>query len=176
MPLLSACWKFGRRPEYPEFAMGYKPVYSNDLSLLNITVGAPRPVKKAGKIYVLGDYIFQNELGEGIHVLDKTNPNQVENIGFINILGNTEMSIKGTFLYANSYYDLVVVDLSDWRKPIEVKRVKNAFLGNTMRNYQSAIPLPEKNVYAICVDPALGVQTGWAKDTVHFSDCYFFNP
>ncbi|WP_066403562.1 hypothetical protein [Flavisolibacter tropicus] len=173
---LSACWKFGRRPEPRESVMGYRPVYSNDLSLLNVTAEAPKPVTKAGKIYVLGDFIFQNELGEGIHVLDKTDPNKVKNIGFIKILGNTEMSIKGTFLYANSYFDLVVVDISNWENPTEVKRVKNAFFGATMRNYQSAIPVPEKNAYAVCVNPTLGIQTGWKKDTVHFSDCYFFNP
>ena len=174
MPFLTSCWEFGRRAEIPGKAVGYKPTYSNDPSLLNITVEAPKAVKNAGKIYVLGNIIFQNEVGQGIHVLDKTDPNQLKNIGFINIRGNTEISIKETFLYANSYNDLVVVDLSDWKNPVEIKRVKNAFQVGA-QTFQPYIPVPEKNAYAKCVDPSLGVHTGWTKDTILFSDCYFLS-
>src|SRR5690606_26387350 len=118
--LLSSCWDFtfnrSSPPiDPPEKVLGYKPVFTVDSSILKISVTSPQQVKNPGKIYVKGNLIFQNDLGSGIHVIDNTVPSVAANIGFIKILGNSEISIKGNMLYANSFTDLVVVDISDWQ-------------------------------------------------------------
>ncbi len=71
--------------------MGYKPVYSTDPALLRIYSGNAREVKNAGKIYTIGNLIFQNDIGFGLHVFDYTNPAQPQKAGFIHIPGNTEL-------------------------------------------------------------------------------------
>ena len=134
---------------------------------------ASQPVQYPGKIYVKGTLIFQNELGNGIHIIDNADPTIAKRIGYIRLLGNTEMSIKGNFLYANSYADLVIIDVSDWQNPVLVKRLKNAFYqGMTAQTY-SFIPLPEHKVYYECPNFYAGIQTGWIKDSVNNYYCYY---
>ena len=130
----------------------------------------PKPVQYAGKIYVKDKLIFQNDLGYGIHVIDNTNPATATRIGFIRVLGNTEMSIKGNYMYVNSFSDLVVVDISDWQHAREVKRMPNAFNAGGASYY---IPLPEHQVYFQCPGYFTDkIQTGWVRDSVTTYSCY----
>jgi hypothetical protein len=170
--LLSACWDFRTRPQPgPRMVMGYKPVYSTDSSQFRVLTMGPQPVKNAGKIYVKDQLIFQNDLGWGIHVINNANPSSPSPLGFIRVLGNAEMSIKGNSMFVNSFADLVVLDISDWQNVVEVKRIPQAFhLGNNNHYY---LPLPEHKVYFEC--PGYfntKVQTGWVKDSVSTYNCY----
>lgn len=168
--LLVSCWDFHRPVPYRTVKVwGYKAVYSNDSSLLRPQVMGPQPVKFPGKIYVKGNLLFQNDLGYGIHVIDNTNPSQASRIGFIRLSGNSEMSIKGNFLYANSYTDLVVIDISDWQNITEVKRIHHAFTQGYMYTF---IPLPEHNVYYDCTYNGNGLQVGWVRDSI-YQRCFY---
>ena len=182
MPLvLSSCWDFtnNAHPEPPpKKVWGYKPVFSVDSTVLKITAEGPRPVKLPAKIYVKGNLIFQNDLGTGIHVIDNSNPSAPAPIGFIKILGNSEISIKGNMLYANSFQDLVVVDLADWQNVKEMKRIKNAFQqGATAGPYPrySYVPPPEHGVYFECTEPyeVTHILTGWVRDSVYDYNCFY---
>lgn len=153
--------------------MGYRPVYSTDASLLLISAGNARDVKNPGKIYTIGNLIFQNEIGSGLHVFDYSNPAQPQKAGFINIPGNTEVSVKGNFLYANSFADLLVIDIIDWKKATEVKRIKDAFRQGYAQGHTFAIPPPEHNVYYECTMSGRGIHTGWIKDSVSDYSCYY---
>jgi hypothetical protein len=171
---LTSCWDFYGRPgQHPGKVLGYKPVYSQDPNLVRIYTDTPRAVKVAGKIYALGNLVLQNEQGQGIHILDRSDPANVRNLSFLRIIGNTEMSIKGNHLYANSFDDLVVVDISNWQNIKEVKRIPRAFRqgGNFGHNY--TIPPPEHNKYFECIDPSKGIQVGWVKDSVEYYSCYY---
>ena len=173
--VLSSCWGLLRRPPgnfNQTKVWGYTPVYSNDSTLLRIHSSGPRAVQFPGKIYVKGNLIFQCEHGAGIHIIDKTNPSAPARIGFINVLGASEISIKGNYLYTNSFTDLVVVDVSDWQNVSEVKRFPHAFSqGGSVYRYDF-MPLPEHNVYFDCnIDP-MAIQTGWARDSV-YRQCYY---
>ncbi|HEV7331089.1 MAG TPA: hypothetical protein VGN63_08630 [Flavisolibacter sp.] len=172
--LLCSCWPNNRPERPPKKVWGYKPVYSTDTSVLQVVADTPRTVLNAGKIYAYKNLIYQNEVGEGIHVLDNSNPSQIRNIGFIRIKGNSEVSIKETFLYANSFADLVVVDISDWRQPKEVKRMKNVFAqGGSIQGAYRYIPLPEHNVYYDCMSFQPGIQTGWVRDSIWDNTCFY---
>jgi hypothetical protein len=170
---LSSCWDFRTRVE-PRYSriFGYKPVYSQDSSLLGVKTEPARSVKNPGKIYALGNLIFQNEIGEGIHIIDKSNPSLLKNIGFLRIRGNTELSIKDQFIYANSYSDLVVLNVADWMHPVEIKRVQNAFIQGVHQTYNLYLPPPEHRVYYECINVNKGIHTGWVKDSIDYG-CYY---
>ena len=171
--LLSSCWDFNTRPRTnPRKVLGYKPVYSTDPSQFRVQSMAPQPVKVAGKIYVKDNLIYQNDIGWGVHIIDNTVPSAASRIGFIRVLGNSEMSIKGNFMYVNSFSDLVVIDISNWQNVREVKRMPQAFYAGSA-GYANFIPLPEHNVYFEC--PGYyndKIQTGWVKDSVTVYNCY----
>ncbi len=92
----------------------YIPVYETLAQLqANIKSGSPEQVENPGKIVVLGNYIFLNEIEKGIHIIDDHNPASPQNIAFIKIPGNMDLALKGNTLYADSYSDLVTLDISD---------------------------------------------------------------
>lgn len=90
------------------------PVYLSYAELRSaVQVESPRDLRDIGRLYLYDNYIFLNRRNEGIHVLDNTDPRNPVNILFIAIPGNTELSIRQNFLYADSYVDLVTLNLSD---------------------------------------------------------------
>lgn len=86
-----------------------------------------RDVERPGKIYVYGQYLFINELEKGIHIFDNSNPSNPINLGFFNLPGNVDMAVKNNLLYADSYIDLVTIDISNISNPTVVNRVKEVF-------------------------------------------------
>ncbi len=100
----------------------YQPVYKTAAEVrANIKSSKPQEIVNAGKMVLLGNYIFLNEVDKGIHVIDNRNPEAPQNIAFINIPGNMDLALKGTTLYADLYTDLVTLDISN---PLNVA-VKN---------------------------------------------------
>ena len=179
--LLAGCWDFGRRPIEPPImykkVWGYKAVYTKDTMLLKIQSEAARAMKNPGKIYVKGNLVFQNDIGYGVHVIDNSIPSQAKSIGFIKVNGSSEMSIKGNYMYVNSYNALVVVDVSDWQNVKEVKRVANAFQKGNEGNGIMAhfIPPPEHGIYYDCriYQRSLDeIQSGWVRDSV-YNQCFY---
>lgn len=90
-----------------------------------VAVTEPVPVQESGKIYAYQNYIFVNDINRGIHVIDNSDPSAPKNISFIKIEGNADVSIKSGRLFADSYGDLVVFDISD---------INNISLVNTVAN------------------------------------------
>lgn len=127
---------FGCEDKCEEFRsyVTYDPVYETTAELRNqVEFIAPEEIHLPGKIYLLGQYLFINEVGRGIHVVDNEDPSRPAPLGFINIPGNYDMAGKGEFLYADSYVDLIVFDISDINSIREVNRV-----GGVFENYYSA--------------------------------------
>jgi len=80
----------------------YTPIYQTLTDVrLNMKSNSAEEIKNPGKIYVLGNYIFLNELDKGIHVIDNRNPASPKNISFIDIPGNVDMAVTGNILYAD---------------------------------------------------------------------------
>jgi hypothetical protein len=106
----------------------YTPVYE---SLKKVRTSfkseGPQPIGTAGKIYLYGKYIFLNELNKGIHIIDNSNPAAPDNIAFINIPGNVDMAVKGNILYADSYMDLLTIDISNPLAAKENNRLQDVF-------------------------------------------------
>ncbi len=134
---------------------GYRPVYLEEEKAAEITSKPGEALVDPGKIYLLEPYIFVNERGRGIHIIDNRDPAKPENISFISIPGNHDMAAKGTWLYADNNADLLTFDISN---PREVRLVRRTAGAIPVHNYP-----PHTNVYFECADPEKGVVVAWEK-------------
>lgn len=92
----------------------YTAVYETTAQVRsNIKSSAPQPIENPGKIVILNNFIFLNDVDKGVHVIDNSNPASPKNVAFISIPGNMDLAIKGNTLYADLYTDLVTLDISD---------------------------------------------------------------
>ena len=112
---LTGCLKDSCQNTYTIYAPVYKTLTEVRKDMKSTT---PQELKQTGKLYIYGKYIFLNEIDKGIHVIDNTNPSAPRNISFIPIPGNVDLAVKGNYLYADSYSDMVVFDISS---PTQVK-------------------------------------------------------
>jgi hypothetical protein len=120
---------------------------------------APQSLVNPGKIYFKDNFIFINEQEQGIHIIDNSNPSAPVIINFINIPGNIDMAIKGNILYADSYIDLVAIDISDPANPFEIDRLEDAF--------PNVLPPMEDYTYPVYgLDFNKGVVIGWETKMV----------
>ena len=142
---------------------GNKPIYGVDTIAKKIAyINQPQPVLLPGNIYVKGNFLFQVEIGRGMHIIDNTVPSSAHRIGFITINGCSQISIKGNSLYSNSYDDLVVVDISSPDNVKEISRVAGAFPEGRVY-YMYSQPL-ESGYYECPVYDKIVL--GWRKDSV----------
>ncbi|MEO8412453.1 MAG: hypothetical protein ABI472_02290 [Ginsengibacter sp.] len=92
----------------------YQPIYKTTEEVrANIKSNPAQEIVEPGKIVILGNYIFLNEIDKGIHIIDNSNPSSPKNIAFVDIPGNEDLAIKGNTLYADLYTDLVSLDVSN---------------------------------------------------------------
>lgn len=104
------------------------PVYmSYDALREAVAVEEPRAMSAMGRLVLYQDHLFINELNKGLHVIDNADPGAPQAIGFINIPGNTDVSIRDGYLYADSFIDLVVIDIRDPAQVMEVNRQIDVF-------------------------------------------------
>lgn len=92
----------------------YTPVYKTTAEVrANIKSNTPRAIANPGKLVVLDNFIFLNEVDKGIHIIDNSNPSNPVNKYFIDVPGNIDIAVKGNTLYADLYTDLVALDISN---------------------------------------------------------------
>lgn len=121
----------------------------------DINISAPRDLVKPGKIAMYGNYLLINEISEGIHVIDNSNPSNPKNVGFLEIPGSREMGIKDDLLFTENQIDLVCFDISNPAQAKSISRTENLF------NYFYYLP-PTNNYYPIDeIDQEKGVIVGW---------------
>lgn len=126
----------------------YEPLYKTKAEVrADIKSNAPREIQNPGKIFIIGKYIFLNEISRGIHVLDNSNPSSPQNIAFINIPGNVDIAVKGNTLYADLYSDLVTLDISNPLLVINTKIVENVFPDNSYSYFYGFSADSSKVVY-----------------------------
>ena len=105
---------------------GNAPVYMSFEELRNAIAEEPeRVLENPGKIYFKDNYIFIIEELKGIHIFDNTNPALPVKKSFIKVPGIVDMAVSGNVLYADSFVDLVVLDLRDIENIKEIGRVKD---------------------------------------------------
>ncbi len=139
--------------------IGNKPIYMSFEDMRNGIKSLPsEDLKQTGKMYFYNNFVFVNEYLKGIHIIDNSDPSNPQNIKFVKIPGNIDMVIKDNFLYADSYVDLVVLNISDINNIFEVFRVENVF------PYQ--VPEYDLNYPLASIDQDLGVVIGYTIEEV----------
>lgn len=97
----------------------------------SVATEAPQALKNTGKIYVKDNFLFINELKKGIHIIDNTNPSSPQVVSFLKIPGVVDMAVKDNILYADSYMDVVALDITNPKAIKEVGRVNEVFQNGT---------------------------------------------
>lgn len=137
---------------------GMKPIYYSFDDFSELRSGAPLPYGELGKIVTSGDYIFINEVGKGIHVIDNTNPNNPVQLHFWYITGNSEFTILQNYLYADNGKHLLVIDISDFANISLKEVIKNQYQPELLELYPEGY-----SGYFECYDSSKGILKGWEK-------------
>jgi len=121
--IISSC-----RDTIIETYMANVPVYMTyDEFRSSIAVEVAQDLQNPGKIYFYKNYLFVNEYLKGIHVIDNSTPSTPVNLTFISIPGNVDIAVKDDILYADSFIDLVSLDISNIENIQEVDRLESIF-------------------------------------------------
>ncbi len=142
----------------------YKPIYqSYDELRKSYKFSESREMKEFGKIYVYKNYLFINEWYKGIHIFNNTNPSQPINIGFINLPGNNDISVKDNILYADTYVDLLAFDISDINNITISKTCTDVFKAPSYKAYNKNINYDNviRPARFIDIDKSKGIIIGW---------------
>lgn len=92
-----------------------------------ITNEGPQDLVKPSKIYAYENYLIISETKKGLHIIDNTNPSSPVKVSFLKIPGVIDMAVRDNILYADSYTDLVALDISNPKAIKEVGRLRNMF-------------------------------------------------
>jgi len=162
--LFSSC----NEPVYKIYT-GYSPVFMT-YEELRASVYTEQDVDlvNPGKIYFKDDYIFIIEEMKGIHVFNNTNPVSPVKTTFVKIPGVVDISISGNILYADSYIDLVVLDVQDINNIHEVARMED-FLPYT-------VPPANNDYPSAWVDQDKGVVIGWEVKKIKEEEHNYYEP
>lgn len=135
------------------------PVYMSFSEFRNsFSKGEAIEIINPGKIYFKDNYLFVNEVGKGIHVIDNSDPADPKKLCFYEIMGNVDIAIKGNILFADSFIDFVAIDISDVNNPVEINRIENVF--------PEVMPEGDKWYPYAMVDKSEGVIVDWKVETV----------
>ena len=145
---------------YTEDYMANVPVYMSYADLRSSVKALPaRELEKPGKIYFKDNYLLIVEKFKGIHVIDVSNPANPKNTSFVEVPGCVDIAVKGHILYADSYVDLVAIDVSDISKIKEVNRLKDV--------YPYAVPPTDNQLRIGNVEKDKGVVIGRKGRTIN---------
>ncbi|RRB17465.1 hypothetical protein [Larkinella knui] len=156
--------EINRENEPDRTVQALRPVYASYEEVRTIQTLGPQPLKNPGKIYIKGRYLFINEPGKGVHIVDNSDPAHPQKISFVSVPANVDMAIKENVLYVDNGVDLVALNITDSRKVTVLKRIKDAY------------PYPsypqQRGVQFECANPDKGVVVRWETATLTNPKCY----
>lgn len=146
---------------------GKKPVYLPANELGDISSESPQPIVASGTIFLRDTLLFMLEQYKGIHVFSLKDSIQTVNLTFIKIPAITDFTLSGHYIYADSWKDIVVVDISNLYQAHESSRVRNVLS-------PSLFP-PLYDGYFECVDESKGAVVGWEDAELTNAKCVTLN-
>jgi hypothetical protein len=106
----------------------YEPVYATTAEIRAATKMEPtRVIEHPGKIYFKDGFLFVTEKDKGIHIIDNRDPRMPVMKAFLAVPGTIDVAILGNYLYADSFVDLVVFDVTNIDRISEVGRLEGVF-------------------------------------------------
>lgn len=155
LPILAALLSTGCvQEEFPFLSgVGKRPVYAALSELRDIRNLPQQPVSLSGGIFLRDTLFFMAEQRKGIHVFSVADPADPVYLTFFLIPAIGDYTIAGNRLYADSWRDLITIDISDLYNIREIDRVENAF--------SPLLYPPLYNGIFECVDESKGAVVGW---------------
>lgn len=162
--LHSSCLK----QEAPGFnVMGLKPMYKAIDQLDEITNADPKITIQSGPIFLLDSLFFMTEYKKGIHVYNISDSTQIRNLTFIQIPAITDFTIENNYLYADSWRDLVTIDITD------IYNIK--FLSRQTDVFEPLLYPALYRGFFECIDESQGAVIGWEDELLENALCQTFN-
>jgi hypothetical protein len=142
---------------------GYQPIYGTSDGG-EIKLVAAREVANPGKIYIYNQYLLINEINEGIHVYNNADPENPSPVGFLQLVGNSDMAIKNDVLYADQMGNIVALTIHDFNNITKQSSLP-------IQNWNYGLP-PPSGFYFVCVQPEKGIVLNWKKTEIKNPSCY----
>ena len=162
--VLSSCYNDNSDPAN-RLTQAWVPTYAAVADIQQISIQAVKATQQPGKIYAYGNYLFQNDVQQGFHIINNTDRKHPAKQAFLKVPYSTEIAIRGNFLYTNNLNDLVVIDISNPQSPKVVKRIEKVFPAVD----QKFPPYSYANFE--CPDPAKGVIVKWEMKMIQGAAC-----
>jgi len=126
--ILQSCW-YTKGDDDNLNRSRYEPItQSREDFEKSISIMGERPVINSGKIYVKDKLIYLNEVGEGFHILDNSDPNNPQPVAFLKIPLATDLAIRNNIIYVHHAVDLVAFTYSLSSNSLNiVHRERNVF-------------------------------------------------
>lgn len=147
--------------------MGKKPIYIPHDELNDIFNLPQQMVNSSGTIFLRDKHFFMLEDRRGIHVYDVSDPSFPNYLTFFNIPAITDYSISGNRLYADSWRDLLTIDISDLFEIKVISRNKNQLK-------PALFPALYNGIFE-CVDESRGAIGGWEDANLEEVACRTIN-
>lgn len=121
IPLFNSCWYCSDCGDVgPQVT--YNPVIMERTAFENSVRSLPsQTIIKSGKIYIKDNLMFINEVNKGFHVYNYSNPQSPIRIGFIQILGATDLAVRDNIVFINQAVDLVTLEYNPDNNTIVLK-------------------------------------------------------
>lgn len=153
----------GKEAYYFYNGPGKKPVYLPLSALLDIRNDAPQPIQLSGTIFLKDTLLFMLEQRKGIHVFNIKDSLNTVNLTFFRIPAATDFTINGNVLYADTWKDLVAINISNLLDIKVVSRVKDVI--------NPTLYPPLYNGFFECVDESKGAVIDWEDGTLEDAQC-----
>lgn len=171
IPLLLICcagWSSCIKEPVDAFSgLGKRPVYVPVAELANIVNLPPQPILQTGAIFLKDTLFFMLEQKKGIHVFNVKDSSHVSSLTFFKIPAVTDFTIEGNRLYADSWKDLVTINISDLYH-IEV-------LDRQTGVFEPLLYPPLYDGIFECVDQSKGAVVDWEDATLENVHCRTVN-
>src|SRR5690606_37984940 len=118
-----------------------------------------KPLENPGKIYIYNNYLIVCEQRKGVHIINNSNPSSPQKISFVSIPGVMDIAVKSDVLYADSYTDVVSIDLSNASQVSVLHRQNTVFAQSIFPAYAPNYPLAH-------IGFTKGVVIGWKVEDV----------
>lgn len=142
---------------------GKRPIYVQEDELNDIKNEASHPRLTSGPIFSKDSLLFITEVYRGIHVYNVKDSLNIRYLTFFKIPAITDFTISGDRLYADSWTDLVTIDISDIYSISTVNRENDAF--------EPILAPPLYNGWFECVDLDKGAVVEWEEAQLTDAKC-----
>ncbi|MDL2322393.1 hypothetical protein LJC52_00210 [Bacteroidales bacterium OttesenSCG-928-A17] len=123
--LFAACENNGSMVQYKinEPVFMPKTEFRNSVNVTNDA----KTLTGSGKICFYNGFLYISDPGNGVHIVNNTDPANPKMVGYIELPGNYDINVRNDILYADALIDLVWFDITDPAQPVYQGRLEDAF-------------------------------------------------